>query len=194
MRPAMSRGSSGQARILVSDHVVAAEKLLRLCLRHPAWLRHRDGNAELERRSRSFLAGDVDPTTVAVRDRLDDGEPEAGSARLTAPARVRTREAPEDPVEIGCGDPGSGVAYGDDGVRVLAANADLDPVALLGVVDRVLDERVDRDGEPLHVDTHRRLLRVADRPASRDRFPSADGVGDERLGGDEGRMQELRVL
>jgi hypothetical protein len=82
-------------------------------------------------------------------DRQAEAEVGGGAA-----ACVGSGEFVEYPAELFVGDAGSGIGDGDGCGAVVACDRDLDLVAVAGESDGVVDDRVQRQGEPVFVGEH----------------------------------------
>jgi hypothetical protein len=80
-------------------------------------------------------------------DVLDDGQAQAGPAGLAAPRRVDPVEALEDAFQVPARDPDALIADGDLDQIADRMRGDRDPGPVRAVVDRVLDQVADRDGQ-----------------------------------------------
>ena len=102
---------------------------------------------------------------MGLRDRLHHRQAEAEPAGLPAAARVDAGEPAEDPPDLGRRDAGSGVGDGQDDVVAVTAGAQLDPPGRVRVVDRVLDECVQGEGQAVLVGRDAGFRQRAERPA-----------------------------
>jgi len=77
-------------------------------------------------------------------------------AEVTAAAAtcVGSGEFVEYPVELPVGDTRPGIGDGDGCSAIVAGDGDLDLVAVTGEADGVVDDRVQRQGEPVSVGEH----------------------------------------
>ncbi len=95
---------------------------------------------------------------VGLRDRLHDRQTETDPAQVAAAGLIEPGEALEDPLELVGGHAAARVGHHDRHQVALPPGAQLDLVARAGVLDRVLDQRV--QGKPKAVgvaDDGRRL-------------------------------------
>src|SRR5207248_38855 len=149
-RRAYARSWSGASRAGASLELRGSRLERRVCRvpreRGPGETRQ----AEHERcTSAGCLDGAAPP--VGPGDRVDDREPETDTSLRAAPRRVRAREALEDAVERVRRDATAAVRYPDLEQARSRAGLKLDRVRRLRVLDRVLEQRVERDPEALAV-------------------------------------------
>jgi hypothetical protein len=129
---------------------------------------------------------------VGFGNGLHDGQAEPEPAGLPAAVRFGAGEAAEDVVQIGRRDATAGVGHGDDRIRFLEADADLDAVARLGVRDGVLQQRVQGYHEPVGIAEDGGLGGLAEPPVPRHVPPALQRVEDQRIGGHRRHLQEAR--
>src|SRR5204863_7326083 len=101
-------------------------------------------------------------TGPAVRsgDRLDDGETEPHPVVAGAKAS-RPGEPIEDPIEVLLRDTRARVGDREDGGLALTSHGQIDRVLVARVLHRVLDERVEREGQAIAVCVPRDVRRRA---------------------------------
>src|SRR5205823_14805939 len=106
--------------------------------------------AEAEHRSRLGALHGAAPT-VRLCDRIDDREPESRAALGAGPGRIGPGEALKDPLALAGRQPLTLVGDIDHEAGAQAAGRELDRIRGLGVLDRVLEQSVERDPESLGV-------------------------------------------
>ena len=105
---------------------------------------------DLELAALAAHAADARGPAVRGRDRAHQGKPEPGPPRPLGAARGA--EPVEDAVELAGLDAAAGIADGHPDLAIpAAADRQLDDVAVAGVPDRVLHQRVHREAEPLRI-------------------------------------------
>jgi hypothetical protein len=124
---------------------------------------------------------------VRFGDRGDDHEPETDAAAVSAAGGVAAGEAVEDPVDGVRGDAGPAVLDFDDERAIARASAQRDEVARLGVLDGVLEQRVECNAQAVGHRTERARGNGAEPPCPGCRF----GPGDENVF-EEARDLDLR--
>ena len=93
----------------------------------------------------------VAASAVSLRDRLDDRQPEPDSTAIAVAGRIGAREAVEDPRERVGGDPLARIGDLDRHFPSVGARTQLDLVRRLRVLDRVLEQRVERLAQPFGI-------------------------------------------
>ena len=149
---------------------------------------------DLEGRSDVDPAHHVDRAEVSLDDRSNDRQPQSEPAGVPAAAGVRPGETVEDAIEIFIRDPRPRVAERDDRRAVASTDGDLDRVLLARVLHRVLDQRIERHGQPVAVGQDDRLLGGTEHPPTGRRRPTPERVDDDlrHVHGDQ--VELLRVL
>src|SRR6185503_2943748 len=147
----------------------------------------RERKIDLEGRSDVDPAHHVDRAEVSLDDRSNDGQSQSEPARVTAAAGVRPGEPVEDAIEIFTRDPRPRVAERDDRRAVASTHGDLDRVLLARVLHRVLDQRIERHGQPVAVRQDERLLGGTEHPPTGRRRPPPERIDDDlrHVHGDE---------
>src|SRR6476659_9175925 len=130
-----------------------------------------DREIDLEGRPDVDAAHHVDRAEVSLDDRSNDGQPQSEPAGVTAAAGVRPGEPVEDAIEIFIRDPRPRVAERDDRRAVASTHGDLDRVLLARVLHRVLDQRIERHGQPVAVGLYVRLPGGTENPPTGRRRP-----------------------
>src|SRR5690349_9077516 len=132
-------GTSVVSNPIVGTTAGSAGKVALLGLRH----RDRTGQgreAEGEGRALAHPGVDVDHAFVVVDDVADDGEPEAGPARLAAAGVVDAVEPLEHPLEVARRDADAVVDHRDPDALAVGARAHLDDRAAVGVLHGVVEQ------------------------------------------------------
>src|SRR5207244_3975897 len=129
------------------------------------------------------VAGDVDAALALVLEELLSGGPEAvRAAKRLIRERPNGEEAADVAAKLRAG------AEGQEGLRAFLerrtprSRLELDRLGRLGVLDGVLQQRVERDPEALAVGVHGAADELSEAPGSgRDLRPAHEHVLDERL-------------
>lgn len=119
---------------------------------------------------------------MGLGDRPGDWEAEPEPAGLAAAVGPGAGEPGEDPLKVGFRDAAPAVGYGEDGLPVLDAGAELDADTGIRVGDHVFQQRVQRDREAVGRDAG--LGQLAELPAARRVAPAIQCVDHHRVGED----------
>ena len=114
----------------------------------------RRGQPQLEHRAPADRAVHLDCALVRFHDRLDDRQSESESTGLTAASGIEPVEPAKDPVRLGSRDSRALVLHRQDDGVTEQPGTQLDLAPCVGMVDRVLDQRVQRKGQPVGVCVH----------------------------------------
>src|SRR6266576_4550197 len=150
--------------------------------------------SDLEGRSDVDTAHHVDRAEVSLDDRSNDRQAQSEPAGVPAAAGVRPSEPVEDAIEVFIQDPRPRVAEGDDRRAVASTDGDLDRVLLARMLHRVLDQRIERHGQPVAVGQDDRLLGGAEHPPTGRRRPPPERVDDDLRHVYRDQVELLRVL
>ena len=132
---------------------------------------------------------------MGAGDRVDDRQAEAGAALAPRAGSVGAGEALEDVRQRVGGDPVASVGDGDHDASTLAARRQLDRRVVRGVVDRVLEQRIEGRPQPRFVDTKRHVDHLAESPCPwRDLGPAHEDVLEERHELNLGSVNEVVAL
>ena len=101
------------------------------------------------------LGLDADRAAMGIDDRPRDRQPESGASTIPRAAAVDAVKAFEDPLELGRGNTGSGVADGDLEPVAAGARAHLDAVLRLGVGDGVANQVAQHLRQPVGIGDQR---------------------------------------
>src|SRR5439155_6162293 len=118
---------------------------------------------EPERRSRAARL-DRATAVVSLRDRVHDRESQANPALRARPRRVGAGEALEDVLERLRWDAAALVEDLDHDTAPVATRAELDRVTVLGVLDGILQQGVERDAQALRVGEQHARCEIAEPP------------------------------
>src|SRR5689334_8957917 len=100
----------------------------------------RERDLDLETASPAQLAASLDPASMLLGDMLDDREPEPGAAGVPRASSIHPIEPLEDARQVSARDPNARVRDREDGVRVGALDANLDPSAGSCEPDRIVQQ------------------------------------------------------
>ncbi|GAY15043.1 hypothetical protein MSZK_17690 [Mycobacterium sp. shizuoka-1] len=125
-------------------------------------------------------------------DRLGDRQADATTAAGPAPGRIYSVEPFEEMREMLCGNAFTGVRDGDDDLTLARADADVDPPALGGVTQGVVQQIAQHLPEPLRVHPQRTDRGIDVRAKLHTRGVRAVGPGRQRRGHQRPGVHPLR--
>src|SRR3954468_10463403 len=144
VRASTKLSSSSTTSTVADGSVTTAAPLLRAGCRTGHVTGRGGRDRERERRSAALVGDDGDAAAVVVGDVADDGEAEAGAARVSGTGAVDAVEPLEDAVEVARRDADAVVAHVELPPAVVFAHLALHRRAGVGVLHRVLDQVVQR--------------------------------------------------
>jgi hypothetical protein len=149
---------------------------------------------DLEGASAADRALDLDRAAVGLHDGLDDREAQAGAAPVAAAAVVEPGEALEDRRQPIGRHAAARVDHGDRDLVAPPLAGEPDLISRTGVLDRVLDQRIQREPQSIEIPDHRRRLGRLQPPAPINRSPALQRVRQELVNVDRRPGQEVRIL
>src|SRR5579872_2309443 len=138
----------------------------------------------------SWRASNAHRAVMSFGDRLHDRQAQAKPAVV---AVYRAGEPPEDPAAFPGRNPGTRIGHREHRGVAADSDADLDLVGFGGVLDGVLQQRVERDDEAVLVGEHGHLGYLAEPPPARHSAPALNRVEYDRIRRHRSYGKEVRA-